>query len=195
MRVSKETMERHHRDIVSTAAAMLRERGVQGLSVADVMQAAGLTHGGFYRHFASKDALVAEATRAAFSQILDRLEKSAARKGAAKALEEYVSVYLTPEHLERPARGCPIAAFGADVAREGAEVRGAFCSGVDRLVDWIAAGLTGPETERTETAIELLSLMVGAMVTARSAGDPALSKKILARARRGSARLAGLSID
>src|SRR5208337_1749453 len=126
MRVSKETMERHHQQIISTASAMLRERGVQGVSVADVMQSAGLTHGGFYRHFASKEALVVEATSAAFEGILDGLEKSSARKGNKTALEDYVSGYLSQKHVETPSRGCPIPAFGADVAREGVEVRAVF---------------------------------------------------------------------
>ena len=194
MRVSKETMERHHQEIISTASEMLRERGVQGVSVADVMQAAGLTHGGFYRHFASKEALVAEATRAAFGEILDKLEKSAARKGVTAALEEYVSGYLSQRHVENPSRGCPIPAFGGDIAREGAEAHAAFYTGVSRLLEWIEAGLPLPAAERTGKAIELLSLMVGAVVTARASGDQALSKKILAQARQSVGGLTQLSL-
>lgn len=195
MRVSKETMERHHQQILATASAMLRERGVQGVSVADIMQAAGLTHGGFYRHFASKEALIAEAASVSFAEILDGLDKSAARKGATAALEDYVSGYLSQKHVERPSRGCPIPAFGADVGREGATVQTAFYGGVGRLIEWIGTGLPFPEAERTEKAIELLSLMVGAVVTARACGDQALSKKILAQARRSARCLARLSID
>ena len=193
MRVSKEAMERHHKEIVSTASAMLRERGILGVGVADVMQAAGLTHGGFYRHFASKEALVAEATSAAFGEILERLEKLAARKGAAAALEDYVSSYLSLGHVNKPSRGCPIPAFGADAGRESAQVRAAFEAGVDRLLTWIAAGLPCADSERAAKAIELLSLMVGAIVTARASGDDNFSKKILSQARRSANNLASLS--
>jgi TetR/AcrR family transcriptional repressor of nem operon len=189
MRVSKQTMERHHKEIIAIAAAMLRERGVLGVGVADVMQAAGLTHGGFYRHFASKEALVAEATSAAFAEILDGLEKAAARKGAAAALEDYISGYLSQRHVDQPSRGCPIPAFGADAGRESASIRAEFEAGVDRLLAWIAAGLRCAEAERTAKAIELLSLMVGAVVTARASGDQALSKKILAQGRRSAGNL------
>lgn len=195
MRVSKETMERHHEQIVLTASQMLRERGVQGVSVADIMQAAGLTHGGFYRHFASKEALVAEATGAAFSEILDKLEKSATRKGKTAALQDYISAYLSQRHVENPSRGCPIPAFGGDVGREGAEVRAAFDNGVNRLLEWIGAGLPAPGAESDARAIELLSLMVGAVVTARASGNKALSMKILAQARKSVSGIALLSIS
>lgn len=194
MRVSKETMERHHVQIVSVASQLLRERGVQGVSVADVMQSAGLTHGGFYRHFASKEALVAEATAAAFDEILGRLEKSVARKGPTSALEEYVSGYLSQRHVDKPSRGCPIPAFGGDIAREGAEVRAAFHQGVSRLLEWIGAGLPASETNRNAKAIELLSLMVGAVITARASGSQTLSIRILAQARKSVGGLTSLSI-
>jgi TetR/AcrR family transcriptional regulator, transcriptional repressor for nem operon len=195
MRVTKEAMERHHQLILAIASAMLRERGVQGVSVADIMQAAGLTHGGFYRHFASKDALVADATHAAFAEIFAKLEKAATRKGATAALEAYVSGYLSQKHVETPSKGCPIPSFGGDIAREGAEAHAAFHAGVTRLLQWIATGLPIPEPERAGTAIELLSLMVGAVVTARAAGDPALSRKILAQARDGAWKLGRFSVD
>ncbi len=194
MRVSKETMERHHEQIVLAASQMLRERGLQGVSVADIMQAAGLTHGGFYRHFVSKEALIAEATSASFTEILDKLEKSAARKGNTAALEDYISGYLSQGHVENPSRGCPIPAFGGDVGREGAQVRAAFYNGVNRLLEWIGAGLPAPEAERDSKAIELLSLMVGAVITARASGNQALSMKILAQARKSVSRIAPLPI-
>jgi TetR/AcrR family transcriptional regulator, transcriptional repressor for nem operon len=194
MRVSKETMERHHQQIVSIASEMLRERGVQGISVADVMQAAGLTHGGFYRHFSSKEALVAEATSAAFGEILEKLEKSALRKGAKTALETYVSGYLSQQHVGNPSRGCPIPAFGGDIAREGADIQAAFRLGVGQLLEWIEAGLPLPEAERKGKALALLSLMVGAIITARASGDQALSKFVLAQARQSISGLTQLSL-
>jgi TetR/AcrR family transcriptional repressor of nem operon len=195
MRVSKEAMERHHEQIVLTASEMLRERGVQGVSVADIMQAAGLTHGGFYRHFASKEALVAEATSAAFNEILGKLEKSSARKGPERALEDYISAYLSQRHVEKPSLGCPIPAFGGDVGREGPEVRAAFYNGVDALLEWIGAGLPVPEAERDSKAIEVLTLMVGAIITARASGNDPLSRKILAQARKSVSGITSFSIQ
>ena len=164
------------------------------MSLADVMKAAGLTHGGFYRHFVSKDALLVEATSAAFEGILDTLEKSVTHKGNKAALEDYVSRYLSQRHVETPSLGCPIPAYGADVAREGAEVRAVFHGGVDRLLKWIAEGLPFPEAEATAKAMELLSLMVGAVITARASGDRAVSRKILSQARQSVGKLAKLAV-
>lgn len=192
MRVSKETMAHHHHQIISIASEMMRDRGVHGVSVADVMQAAGLTHGGFYRHFSSKEALVAEATSASFGEILEKLEKSAVRHGATKALDAYISGYLSQRHVENPSSGCPIPAFGGDIAREGIDVQAAFRHGVGRLLKWIEAGLPFPEAEREGKAMELLSLMVGAVITARASGDKALSKQVLAQARQSVSRLTHL---
>lgn len=138
--------------------------------------------------------MIAEATSAAFAEILDGVEKSAARKGATAALEDYVLGYLSQRHVERPALGCPIAAFGADVGREGAEVRAAFYAGVGRLLEWIEAGLSLPEAERTGKAIALLSMMVGAIITARASGNLTHSRKVLAQARQSAADLAQLSV-
>jgi TetR/AcrR family transcriptional repressor of nem operon len=189
MRVSREVMARHHREIVATASRMLRQRGIEGLSVADLMQAAGLTHGGFYRHFASKDALVAEATAAAFSGIRERLAEWTSSKGSKAALDEYVAEYLSQRHVEAPGNGCPIAAYGAEVARESDVVRAAFNEGVEPLVAWIADGLAGPAPRRRARAIELLTMMVGAIVTARAAGSGAIAGEVLACARKRAAEL------
>lgn len=190
MRVSKETVADHRKKILSAASKMLRERGVEGASVADLMQAAGLTHGGFYRHFASKEALVVEATTATFDALIARLEEWSAEAGHAAALAKYVGEYLTPRHVERPEIGCPIAAYGAEVARENPEVRAAFNAGVDRLIKWIAGGLAGAEAERKERAVELLALMVGAVVTARAVGERLPVRALLLAARRRAEKLA-----
>jgi TetR/AcrR family transcriptional regulator, transcriptional repressor for nem operon len=189
MRVSKEMMAAHHEEIVSTASKMLRERGIQGVSVADLMQAVGLTHGGFYRHFKSKEALVAEATSASFDAILAWLDEKAVRKGRKAALEEYVAEYLSQKHIESPGMGCPIAAYGAEIAREGPMVRKAFNAGVERLIEWITEGLSCKIEERKGKAAELLCVMVGAVVTARAAGDRSRTREILMHARRGADRL------
>jgi TetR/AcrR family transcriptional repressor of nem operon len=176
-------MARHHKEIVAKAATMLRERGIDGLSVADLMQAAGLTHGGFYRHFASKDALVAEATTAAFASFVERIERGTAKIGPASALREYVADYLSPGHVANPAAGCPIAAYGTDVARQGASVREAYAEGLDRMCSAIAGCFADPPARSHRLAREIISTMVGAVVTARATGDQQLTKSYLAAAR------------
>lgn len=183
MRVSRETMARHHTEIVEKAAIMLRERGIDGLSVADLMQAAGLTHGGFYRHFASKEALVAEATTAAFASIAERIEQGGAKVGPATALRDYVSAYLSFGHVANPAVGCPIAAYGTDVARQGAPVQEAYAQGLDRLCAAIAGCFADPPSRSRRLARELLSTMVGTVVTARATGNEQLTKSYLAASR------------
>ena len=176
-------MAQHHKEIVAKAAIMLRERGIDGLSVADLMQAAGLTHGGFYRHFASKDALVAEATTAAFASFVERIERGVATDGPACALRDYVSNYLSLGHVANPAAGCPIAAYGTDVARQGTSVREAYAQGLDRMCSAIAGCFADPPTQSRRLAREIISTMVGTVVTARATGDQRLAKSYLAAAR------------
>jgi TetR/AcrR family transcriptional repressor of nem operon len=176
-------MARHHKEIVAKAATMLRERGIDGLSVADVMEAAGLTHGGFYRHFASKDALVAEATTAAFASFVERIERNIAKNGPESALRGYVADYLSLGHIANPAVGCPIAAYGADVARQGAAIRDAYAQGLGRMCSAIAGCFADPPARGQRLTQEIISTMVGAVVTARATGDQQLARSYLAAAR------------
>jgi TetR/AcrR family transcriptional repressor of nem operon len=147
------------------------------------MQAAGLTHGGFYRHFASKDALVAEATTAAFASFVERIERSIAKNGPASALRDYVADYLSLGHIANPAVGCPIAAYGTDVARQGAPIRDAYAQGLDRMCLAIAGCFADAPARSQRLAREIISTMVGAVVTARATGDNQLTKPYLASAR------------
>jgi TetR/AcrR family transcriptional repressor of nem operon len=176
-------MDRHHKEIVAKAATMLRERGVDGLSVADVMAAAGLTHGGFYRHFASKEALVAEATTAAFASIAERIEQGVSKDGPAAALRAYIVDYLSLGHIANPGIGCPVASFGTDVARQGDAVRAAYTNGLDQMCAAIAGCFADPPAQSRRLAREIVTTMVGAVVTARATGNPQLMKSYLATAR------------
>ncbi len=176
-------MARHHTEIVEKAAVMLKDRGIDGLSVADLMQAAGLTHGGFYRHFASKDALVAEATTAAFASIVARIERGVVKNGPASALGDYVADYLSLGHIANPAAGCPVASYGTDVARQGAVVREAYAQGLDRMCSAIAGCFSDSPAQSRRLAREIISTMVGTVVTARATGDQQLTKSYLAAAR------------
>ncbi len=183
MRMSREAMASHREDILAAASRMLRERGREGTSVADVMQAAGLTHGGFYRHFESKEALVAEATGTAYDGILKGLEKSAEKLGPIEAVTNYVADYLSRWHLKRPSSGCPMAALGVEAAREGAAVRKTFTDGTEKLLEKLSAGLDGSAAERRAKAIRLVATLVGAVVIARAVGDDRLSEEVLSACR------------
>ena len=111
MWMSREAMAQHHQEIVTGGARLLRERGIEGLSVADLMQAAGLTHGGFYRHFASKDAFVCEATDAAFGGVAGMRNAAAPDSSAGEQLAAFSDFYLSQAHCGEPGIGCPIAAM------------------------------------------------------------------------------------
>lgn len=184
MRVSREVMAQRHDEIISETSKMLRQRGIVGTSLADLMAAAGLTHGGFYKHFDSKDALVAEATERIFAEINARFQERVESQGSKAALIAYVTDYLTLGHVKKPELGCPIPAFGPDVSREHGAVRGVFTNGIKTNLSLIIEGLSGPMAERKEKAVELLSLLSGAVAMARATDDEKLSGEIIASARK-----------
>ena len=183
MRMSREVMAHHHEEIVRAASRMLRERGIEGTSVAELMQAVGLTHGGFYRHFESKDALVAEAAEAAFAEKLHGLKKSSKKRGSVDAVKDYADQYLSQRHVAKRDSGCPMAALGADVAREDLAVRDVFADGAQQMLAELSAGLNGGPAERREKAMRLLAMLVGALVIARAVGDQRLGNEILSACR------------
>jgi TetR/AcrR family transcriptional regulator, transcriptional repressor for nem operon len=180
MRLSREAKAQHHEAITSAASKMLRERGIERTSVIDLMPAVGLTHGGFYRHFKSKDELVASSA----SKALQRFEKRTAEAGPQAALVAYVLEYLSDLHRDDPALGCLISACGAEASRQESIVREAFTNGICKLLDLVAEGLSCPEEKRAERAIELGGLMLGALVMAHATNDEELSETILAEAQR-----------
>ena len=156
---------------------MLRARGVEGASVAEVCAAAGLTHGGFYKHFDTKDALLAEATEAAFAEAASRFDRHALGKGDAAAVAAYVARYLSRAHVAHPEQGCPVAAFGADAARRPDVLSEAFAQGVEALIGRFAK-VQGSRAN----AIGRLLTLVGAVVAARAVGEGDLRDEILAAA-------------
>ena len=194
MRASRDVMAKRHEEIVSETSKMLRLRGIVGTSVIDLMRAVGLTHGGFYRHFRSKDELIANATRRVFDERIAQLRAEQRELGARAAIAAYVDDYLSSTHVLHPELGCPIAAFGADAAREGDAVKAAFSDGIKALVAVVSEGLDGSADDKQSRAHELLSLMAGALVTARASGDASLSDTILTAARvRGHRLITGKS--
>ncbi|BBH70875.1 TetR family transcriptional regulator [Actinoplanes sp. OR16] len=168
-RVSQAQAQQNRERIVATAARLFREHGIAGVSVADVMAEAGLTHGGFYKHFASKDALVAEAVTKAFTD-----QATAARALGRDAL---LDAYLSPAHRDQAGTGCPSAGFGGDVAHAsgGGETRSAYAEGVEAFAAHLGAS--------GEPDLATLSTMVGALILARATAGTDLSDRILAAAR------------
>lgn len=185
MRKSKEATAESRRRIVQEAARLYREKGFEGVGVADIMQAAGMTHGGFYRHFPSKEALAAAAMAEAFSGLLSPLMPGENGEGSA-LIRRYVDIYLSKTHLDQPAIGCPVAAVGSQAPHLGGDVCAAFGQGIERIIDHAAQALGDAGPDRRADAIRLLSTLVGAVVIARAVGPHSpLRDEVLAAVRDG----------
>jgi TetR/AcrR family transcriptional repressor of nem operon len=177
MRVSREKAAENRERIVETASRMFREGGFEGVGVDAIMKRAGLTHGGFYGHFRSKDDLAAEAVTRA-------LERGVENQGCYRNLGDLVAGYLSERHCADRANGCAIAALGGDIVRQGDGVRRGLTAHVRVQLDRFTRLLKeGTAARRRKRAIAMLAGMVGALTLARAVDDPALSKEILAAAR------------
>lgn len=178
MRVSRQEKEKTHRRIVDGAARLIRERGVAGTSVAEVMGEAGLTHGGFYRHFGGKDELLRAALDAAFHERFAELKARFAESTPEAAVAAYRRQYLQDGHVAERARGCPIPTLAADVARAGEDLKGAYGANVRALVALLAQGMDGTAREREQSALREVALLAGAILIAR-ASDPDTARALL----------------
>jgi TetR/AcrR family transcriptional regulator, transcriptional repressor for nem operon len=178
MRMSREATAQSRDRILSAASKMVRERGVDATSIADVMQAAGMTNGGFYRHFRSKEEMIAAAIRTAFDEIADRFDRRLRQNGSAAAIEAYVNEYLSAVHVEHPDHGCPVAAIGADAGRCRGAFAGEFIAGSEKLIARLSDASGDGAPERAE-AICRLATLVGAVVIARAVGRGALRDEII----------------
>jgi TetR/AcrR family transcriptional repressor of nem operon len=184
MRKSREETAQTRQRILAAAAAEFRRGGIDSTGVADVMAAAGLTQGGFYRHFESKDALVRESLGGSLNELRHSMEGAIkgrpGRAGVVAAIDDYLSL----KHLDSPSP-CPFACLGSELARESPEVREAATAGFKSLMELVASRLTGlsAATSRKEAAV-ILSSMVGAMTVARMVSDRTLATAILAQTRK-----------
>jgi TetR/AcrR family transcriptional repressor of nem operon len=172
-----------HERIVKTAAARVRRDGIDALTVSELMREAGLTHGGFYRHFDSRDDLVAEAVGTALTEGSSRTEE-AARIGGLAALTAIVDEYLSPPHRDHPELGCAVGALPGDVARSGTRTRDAYGQQVRRYIDLLADLTTGSAEAKRDEAVLILSALVGALSMARAVNEAELSDELLTRAAR-----------
>jgi TetR/AcrR family transcriptional repressor of nem operon len=179
MKVSREQAARNRERIVEAAAQRFRERGFEGIGVADLMKNAGLTHGGFYGHFASKEDLIAEASARALARSLALWNKLAA-SARSDPLSAIACAYLATRHRDNPGTGCLLAALGPDVSRHGPAVRRAVTDHVRSAFDFLATLAAGKsKAARRQKAISTHATLVGAMVLARAVDDRALSREIL----------------
>jgi TetR/AcrR family transcriptional repressor of nem operon len=191
MRVSKEKAEQNHQQILRAAARLFRERGISGTGVDAITEDAGLTHGGLYSQFGSKEAIAEEAIRFAAARGRRVWERAVARKGGKKAFPEIAANYLSPEHRDAPGNGCVVAALGADIARQPRAIRQAFTSETKKALDYLAEQVPGEKiARRRENAIAAFACMIGGLVLARAVSDEEFSELILSAATRGSIGLA-----
>ena len=174
-----------HRKIVAAATELFRDRGLERVTVGEVMGKAGLTHGGFYAHFASKEALIAEALGSGSGTSASKLQAVAGRAAPGGALKAMVQSYLSPAHRARRARGCIIAALSGEAGRAAPEARSALAARSRGLARTLLPHLPGPPSEsREDTARAAAACLIGGLILARLEDDPAESDRLLAACRR-----------
>jgi TetR/AcrR family transcriptional repressor of nem operon len=164
-----------HERIVKTASRRMRRDGLDSVSVAELMNEAGLTHGGFYRHFDSRDDLVAEAIDTALAQGSERIQ-AAATLGGPEALAAIIDGYLSRLHRDKPETGCAVAALPTDIARTNARVRTAYARQVRSYIELLAELTPGRDSDEAHL---ILAALVGALVLARAVDDRGMSDEIL----------------
>ena len=173
MKVSREQMAQNRSRILTEAGRLFREKGFDAVSVAEVMKAAGLTHGGFYGHFRSKDDLIAHA-----------IGHATGSQSAVDSIGAWIDSYLSAAHRDHPERGCPTAALAGLMRDQAPGARAAMAQKLTTQIDSLAQAMTGADpAERHRAAIGSLSAMVGAIILARSIDDSALSDELLAETR------------
>jgi TetR/AcrR family transcriptional repressor of nem operon len=173
MKVTREQVAENRQKILAAAGRLFRARGFDSVTVAEIMQAAGLTHGGFYGHFRSKDDLIAQS-----------LAHALASGPVADDLAGYATRYLSPRHRDDLAGGCPVAALGAEAVRHSPEARAAMTAGLRRQIERLSRSAPGADQPaRRQAAIGIWAAMVGAVILARVSDDPRLADEVLVQTR------------
>ncbi|HEX3350345.1 MAG TPA: TetR family transcriptional regulator [Acetobacteraceae bacterium] len=198
MRVSQKTLEEHRGAILAAAGALFRQRGIEGVSIADVTRAAGLTHGAFYGHYASKSALAAASTAEALQRSADTWRRRAqrVRSSGGDAVAALIDSYLTERHRDMPESGCALAALGPELVRAAPELRVALEHGVAALTGVLAEeiALRDPALDPAECdrrALAALAAMSGGLTLARAISDPDRSRDALHAAAAAARAAAG----
>jgi TetR/AcrR family transcriptional regulator, transcriptional repressor for nem operon len=184
MRYKPEHKVEVHRKIVKDASRRVRSEGLNGAAVGTVMRDTGLTHGGFYKHFGSKDDLLVESLREAFREIEETLVCAAEQAPPGKAWKAIVKTYLRAEMCDRPEHGCPLATLGPELARADAELRPQIVAELVNYKSQMVPFMPGRRTVDKERAFfAIFSTMIGAVEIARILPDPAVREKVLASTR------------
>ena len=179
MRVSRTQAAENRQTVINVASRLFRERGFDGIGLKDLMEGAGLTQGAFYKQFASKEDLAAQASRRALESAFSRWSAAAAANPK-DPLGAVMGFYLSMEHRKERMEGCPIVALGSDAARQGSDVKASFEAGIKahlEVLGRLIAGTGGEDPDRKVMAI--LSTMVGAMTLSRVVNDPDLAQAFL----------------
>jgi TetR/AcrR family transcriptional repressor of nem operon len=179
MKVTREQATLNRDRVLDVAARLFRERGFAGIGVADLMKSAGLTHGGFYGQFGSKEELMAEACSRSLESALATWTALGAQ-ATGNPLAAVMQAYLSKQHRDNPGAGCVIASLGADVSRQGSSLRRTVTDGVRAMLDLFTSFAPGRvKAVKRERALVAYASMVGALVLARAVDDEALSDEIL----------------
>ncbi|XLZ71254.1 TetR/AcrR family transcriptional regulator [Massilia sp. SR12] len=175
--------EETHERIVEVAARAIRRTGYSGTGVADIMKEAGLTHGGFYAHFESRDALLAEAGDRAGAESVALAARVAATAPPGQALQAMMQAYLSPEHIAAIETGCPVSALGSEMPRQAPEVRRAATIHIKEMIDLFARQFPDwGQPQAHEQAMALVCGLIGTTMVARAVDDPKLSQALCAAA-------------
>ena len=182
MRVTREQAERNRQHIVATASVLFRERGVDGIGIADLMKSAGMTHGGFYKNFDSKEALASEACGHAFDeQITQRwCTTLLSTDGKSVPVKRFIEAYLSASHRDNVGEGCPMPALGADAGRHSEVLRHSFGDGFEAMVHQLIPTLSSSgDTLGRDHAVAVLASLLRALVLSRAVEDQRTSMAIL----------------
>ena len=192
MRYSKDHKAETHDRIVRNASVRLRERGAAGLGVAELMKESGLTHGGFYAHFASRDALISEAFVHAMEQAAKRWRKRADGAPDGEGLAAVVDGYLTSGHRDDVGNGCALPALGAEVSRASPKTRKAVAARLEKMIEVVAGEMSGlNDKDARREAVRVVAIMMGALLMSRMAGTGEFSDEILEAGRQTAKRVEG----
>lgn len=186
MRVSKQAAAENRQRILTAAARLFRERGIDGAGVDAITEAAGLTHGAFYSQFGSKEAVVVEALRMVLAESNARWAQGTSGAGKRRTLAAIIDGYLSPRHRNALGKGCAVAALGSDLPRQSRKARQVVTERLEEGLD-VLAGLVPARTakRRQELAIQLFSAMLGGLILARAVGSEAGSRRILETVAKG----------
>ena len=187
MRYSRQHKQETHVRIVRKASVRLREKGAHGVGVADLMKEAGLTHGGFYAHFDSREALVIEAFGYAMDRSMEHWRKLTDEVAPDKRLALIAESYLSTLHRDNPGHGCSVPSLGAEIARESPKTRKAFAGKLDEMIEMLAGFMPEmPRKAARKQAIATLATMAGTRLLARIAGSSELSDEVLKAGKDGA---------